>query len=105
MAGLVFSEVAGGSRIRKPVDEIPDTVIDTVDEVLATVGVNHRVGIDFETEDEAIEWLSDARAYAYQADPRLIITGNTTKGKKDGTKPQARFSVDFYEDDSAEDAA
>jgi hypothetical protein len=49
-----------------------------------------RLEIDFVDEGQADAFLSEARDYAYQVEPRLVVAGNSTK------KGIARFRVTAY---------
>jgi hypothetical protein len=80
MASLDWAVDEGGRQQRKELSDIPAYVGETIAEQAA---VNHdgtqRFVVSFATQDEANEFLSDARSYVYQLTPRLVITGNSTK--------------------------
>ncbi len=95
---LNLTPVTSGRGSRIPLDEIHTEVTETIEEAYAYCKENdNRLETpDFLTKQSAEEWLSDARAYAYQrAAGRLVIIGNTAKGSEKGYYT-ARFRVEQY---------
>jgi len=81
----------GGSR--KPLDDIDPDIIEAVEEAYkhCLEVDDERIQAKFDTQDDAEEFLKDARSYAYQRpEGRVVVTGNTT------TKGYARFRVETY---------
>jgi uroporphyrinogen-III synthase len=97
---LEMTRVSAGKGKRIPLDEIEPVVAETIDEAYQDCLVNDglRLQIEFASKEAAEEFLREARSYAYQHDPRYIVTGNPT------AKGMARFRVELYEA-PAEDAA
>jgi hypothetical protein len=98
--GIALTAVPKSQRARTPIEDIDPDVITAVNEALAYCDEHpaDRVAADFETVAEAEEFLTDARSYAYQAEPRLVVAGNVTR-KGGGPKrdlPQARFTVTLW---------
>lgn len=98
---ITLTAVPKAQRQRTPIEEINPEVIEAVNEALeyCQEHPDERVSASFETVAEAEEFLTDARSYAYQAQPRLVVTGNTTR------KGQARFIVTLWGADTPETAA
>jgi hypothetical protein len=78
------------SRGRTPLDQIPDTVSDTIEEFYANSVATGEPMTRYEvkpgtTKEEAEDWLHDARSYAWHrgqgdnAQGRLTVSGNSTK--------------------------
>jgi hypothetical protein len=98
--GIALTAVPKSQRTRTPIEDIDPDVITAVNEALAYCDEHpaDRVAADFETVAAAEEFLTDARSYAYQAEPRLVVAGNVTR-KGGGEKrelPQARFTVALW---------
>jgi hypothetical protein len=103
---IKLTEIPKYQRTRVPIEDISPDVITAVNESLDFCEKNpdRRVAADFESVAEAEEFLTDARSYAYQADPRLVVSGNVTR-KGGGPKrdlPQARFTVALWVSGDAE---
>lgn len=94
---------SGRARERKPLDQIHADIKAGVDEIYEWCQTNHgRIELSadqiktvvpgtFETAQERAEqFLNDARDYAYQRQPRLVVAGNTTR------KGYARLRVTLY---------
>lgn len=78
---------------RTELDAIPPDVIQAVEEAYTHCQENpgERIQAAFTTQDEADEFLAQARSYVYQRPAgRLAVVGNSTK------KGQARFRVETY---------
>ena len=78
-------------------DEIPDDVKTAVNEAFE-YGQEHpdeRLSAAFDSQGDAETFLFQARSYARQAEPRLTVTGNTTR------KGEARFTVELWGADSS----
>lgn len=74
-------------------DDIPDEVKTAIDEAYE-YGKEHpdeRLSAKFANQGEAETFLFQARSYARQTEPRLVVTGNST------SKGEARFTVDLYQ--------
>lgn len=80
------------ARERTPIDEIDEDVKTAVLESLkyCQEHPDERVSAQFETQEAADEFLFEARSFAYQATPRLIVAGNPTQ------KGAARFTVTLW---------
>jgi hypothetical protein len=88
---LTIVPAGTGRRARTDIDDIDLDVVTAVKEAYAFCQTSaDRLSATFSSEEAANEFLSEARDYAYQADPRLVVEGNTTK------KGQARFRVMLY---------
>jgi hypothetical protein len=96
MAGITFTPISGGKGSRKPLNEIDQEIIDSVEEALEYCLTNPEMRLEtmpFVNRAEAEKWLKDARAYAYQrpetAGGRLVVSGNPAraKGAKKDTDP------------------
>lgn len=94
---------SGRARERKPLDQIHADIKAGVDEIYEWCQANNgRIELSaeqvktvvpgtFETaQARAEEFLNDARDYAYQRQPRLVVAGNTTR------KGHARLRVTLY---------
>lgn len=94
---------SGRARERKPLDQIHADIKAGVDEIYEWCQVNDgRIELSadqiksvvpgkFETaQARAEQFLNDARDYAYQKQPRLVVAGNTTQ------KGHARLRVSLY---------
>jgi hypothetical protein len=91
MTALNLTEVTGGGRSRTPLEDINPDLIETIEEAFANsmadgAPESHRYETPkIGTKDEAEDWLSDARAYAWHrgqgdnAKGRIVVAGNTTK--------------------------
>lgn len=78
---------------RTELDAIPPDVIEAIEEAYTHCQENpgERIQATFTTQDEADEFLAQARSYVYQRPAgRLAVVGNSTK------KGQARFRVEAY---------
>jgi len=100
---IALSAVKKGGG-RKPLDKIDADIIEAVEEAYkhCLEVEDERIQAAFDSQDEAEEFLKDARSYAYQRpEGRVVVVGNTT------TKGYARFRVETYvapeEDDAAEE--
>ena len=93
MAINIVAIPGGAATSRKTLDDIDPDVREAVDSAFE-YNKDHpgeRLEATFATQDDADEFLRDARAYAYQRDEgRLVVSGNTTK------KGAARFRVSEY---------
>lgn len=76
-------------RERPPLADIPADVKQAVDEALeyCTEHPGEALVAQFDSQEDAAEFLFLARSYASQRDPQVVVTGNPTKA---GT---ARFDV------------
>lgn len=109
---ITLTAIPGGAATsRKPLVDISDDVKSAVEDAYLynTDSPAERLEAAFDTEQEALDFLADARAYAYQRpNGRVTVSGNATKLRnverpdKDG-KPKiqptsfARFRVAAYE--------
>lgn len=108
MPGLDLTPIGKSGRgrgSRKSLADIPAVVAETVEEAYGyfqTADALPRLQTpDFTTREEAEDFLSDARAYAYQREGgRLIVSGNAAQSKNKG-KFIARFSVEQYVEDES----
>lgn len=73
-------------------DEIPADVVTAVNEAFAYCQEHpdERVSAAFDGQGDAETFLFQARSYARLAEPRLTVTGNTTR------KGEARFTVELW---------
>lgn len=81
-------------------DEIPEDVQTAVNEAF-TYCQEHpdeRVSAEFGSQGDAETFLFQARSYARLAEPRLAVSGNTTR------KGEARFTVELWGAGSEETA-
>lgn len=88
-----FTPIApsGRSREKTPIDQIDNDVKQAVDEALEWCAANEgRLEGEMGNQDAANQFLQDARDYAYQRKPRVVVTGNSTK------KGHVRWRVDLY---------
>ena len=93
MAIEIVAIPGGAATSRKALEDIdPDIKTAVEDAYLYNQdSPGERLEAKFATQDEADEFLRDARAYAYQRETgRLVVSGNTTK------KGAARFRVSEY---------
>jgi len=102
---IALSAVKKGSS-RKPLDDIDPDVIEAVEEAYkhCLEVEDERIQASFPTEEEAEEFLKDARSYAYQRpEGRVVVVGNTTRAREVITEKgkekvsYARFRVETYE--------
>jgi hypothetical protein len=105
MSSLNLVPATGGKGARKSLDELEDFIGQTVLEAYAYNGSEDDVSKgrlateNFAGPAEAEEFLSDCRAFAYQNDPRLVVTGNLAKGAgwtEESPVMVAKFKVDLY---------
>lgn len=86
-----------GGRI--PLEDTEADVKTAVDEAFEFCKTSDdRLSADLGTEADADAFLVKARDYAYAAEPRMVVTGNSTK------KGQARFRVTLYVATPVDDA-
>lgn len=112
MAGLNLTPIPASKRgSRTPLADIDTSVGETVEEAFTYCQASpDRLQSDpFTSKDAAEEWLTEARAYAYQRPAgRLVVAGNSSQarledGKPDGAKYVVRFRVvPFVAAESAE---
>ena len=104
MAGLALTPIGGG-RGRTALDDIDQSVRDTVEEAVTyfiTEGNTGRLQTEpFSSREDGESWLADARAYAYQRPAgRVVVSGNTARAPgntaKEGGPVVVRFSVAAY---------
>jgi hypothetical protein len=103
---ITLTAVPKSQRTRTPIEDIDPDVITAVNEALEYCDEHpdERVAADFATVAEAEEFLTDARSYAYQAEPRLVVAGNVTRkgGGPNRDLPQARFTAVLWVKDETE---
>jgi hypothetical protein len=105
MSSLNLVPATGGKGARKSLDELEDFIGETVLEAFAYNGSeddvsNGRLATEaFADSEEAEDFLRDCRAFAYQNEPRLVVTGNLAKAPgwtKETPVMVAKFKVDPY---------
>lgn len=90
MAITLVAIPGGAATSRTPLDKIDDDVKSAVEDALLynQDSPAERLEAQFENEAEALAFLAEARAYAYQRpNGRVTVSGNATK------KGAARFRV------------
>jgi hypothetical protein len=78
---------------RTKLEDIEPDVIEAVEEAYkhCLEVPDERIEAEFDSQDAAEDFLTEARAYAYQRpEGRVVVVGNTTK------KGAARFRVETY---------
>jgi hypothetical protein len=100
MAGLDLTPIPASKRgSRTPLADIDASLRETVEEafVYCSASAERLQTPAFATKDDAEEWLSDARAYAYQRENgRLVVEGNSSRAPKpDGSKDAVQHVVRF----------
>jgi hypothetical protein len=101
MAGLNLTPLTTGGRSRTPLEDIPATVAETIEEAFAyfqTADSAPRLQTEpFPTVEDADDFLRLARSYAYQRPAgRVIVSGNPARVEKGKPEYVARFSVTEY---------
>lgn len=89
---IALKAIKKGS-IRKPMEDIDPDVIGAVEEAYkhCLKVEDERIQAEFANQDEAEDFLRDARSYAYQRpEGRVVVIGNTTK------KGTTNFRVETY---------
>ena len=103
MAGLNLTPIDAGKGSRTALEDISEEIRETVEEAFTFCQENaQRLQTPaFESKEDAEDWLSEARAYAYQREAgRLVVTGNAAKAPEQAEKDKgmyvARFRVEAY---------
>jgi hypothetical protein len=101
MAGLDLTPIDASRRGgRTKLDDIDQTIRDTVEEAFVYCSTTPGKRLQtpaFATKDDAEDWLSEARAYAYQRpEGRVVVAGNASREPlEDGSKDKVRHVVRF----------
>lgn len=85
------------TKPRVKIDKIPQDTVDDVEDALKYCADHEdKISIKFATQDEGDMFLKEARAYARDREPRVVVTGNSLKSGL------VKFRVELY--DSATDS-
>jgi hypothetical protein len=99
---LNLTAIPAGKGTRKPLDDIDPELVETIEEAFefCKADDSRLQTPDFASRQDAEDWLSDARAYAYHrgtidGKERVTVAGNPAKGT--GTNAYVvRFRVEKY---------
>lgn len=95
-----LTPIDGGNKKRIPLEDISPDVIEAVDAAyLYCQESDKRLEADLKSKEAAEAFLHEARSYAYQHEPRYVVTGNPT------AKGLARFRVELYQAPAETEAA
>jgi hypothetical protein len=95
---LNLTPIKAGKGQRTPLEEIDAELAETIEEAYAFCQTDpQRLQTpEFASKEDAEDWLSEARAYAYQREAgRVIVAGNPATGTTKGTYV-VRFRVEEY---------
>jgi hypothetical protein len=95
---LNLTPIKAGKGSRTPLAEIDPEVSSTVEEAYEFCQADSQrlQTPEFASKEDAEDWLTEARAYAYQREAgRVIVAGNPATGTTKGTYV-VRFRVETY---------